>query len=126
MKRTEWNEFIKNSGQVNFLRWVVETYGYSLEAAYVDWKWEPRVYLTKADYEDRYLPRLYLEVDYDWNEMKVKSYEWTIETVSYWSKTTEEYAKLMEKMKNWLDCCRFLNQFNYDMLPKIPKEFDEE
>ena len=125
MKKTEREQLIRTSGQVNFLRWVVETYGYELDAAFIDEHWEPRIYLKKADYEDRYLPELNLEVDLDWKEMKVKSYEWTIETVSYGNKTTDEYKLLMEKMKNWLDCCKFLNQFNYDMLPKRPKEFED-
>jgi hypothetical protein len=58
------------------------------------------VYLSRKDYDDRYLPELNLKVDLDWKEMKVNSYEWTIETVSYGNKTTEEYGKLMEKMKD--------------------------
>lgn len=124
MKKTEWNEFIKTSNQVNFLRWVVETYGYSLEAAYVERNWEPRIYINK-DYEKRFLPRLYLDYERDEN-LKPINFYWKIETVSYGSLSVEEYQELMENMKNWLDCCKFLNQFNYDMLPKVPEQFDEE
>ena len=125
MKRTDRNEFIKTSGQVEFMRWMVEMYGYSLEAAYVDERWEPRVFINKKDHNDRYLPRLQLDVEYNWKEMKVNSFEWTIETVSYGTKTTEEYKKLMDKMKDWFNCCKFLNEFNYSLLPVRPTEFED-
>lgn len=125
MKKTEFENAIRTNLAVEFMRWMVERYGYKLEAAFVDEKWEPKVYLSRKDYEDRYLPELNLNVDLDWKEMKVNSYEWTIETVSYGNKTTEEYGKLMEKMKDWLDCCKFLNEFNYSLLPVRPTKFED-
>lgn len=127
MKRAERLEMIKNDPMVTYMRSICEVYGYKVDNACMFTDGEPRVALYRADRSyGNMLPDLTLDVDHDWTNHCVRSFEWKIYTKCVGALSTDEYKAMLEKMNDALSCCKFLNGFDYSKLPVMPEHFDDD